>query len=101
MIDVVQNTIDGVLRQTIGMRSTAEGELPAAAITRRAVQAIFGSPLETLRPGAIGQTLTGSWQRAFVPGQWPARNVIAILPGSDPQLKNEYVVISNVGTRNG
>ncbi len=40
-----------------------------------------------------------------VPREYPARNVIAILPGSDPELKDEYVLVGahndHVGMVNG
>jgi len=51
-----------------------------------------GSTLSSLKPGATGGTLQG--EAGYQPGKpFPGRNVIAILRGSDPQLRNEYVAL--------
>ena len=50
-----------------------------------------GAPLDSLRPGAAGKTVHGTV--AFTETPAPARNVVAILRGSDPQLRGEYVAI--------
>ena len=52
---------------------------------------LLGAPLDSARVGAVGKTVHGSV--AFVETPAPARNVVAILPGSDPKLKGEYVAI--------
>lgn len=52
---------------------------------------LLGVPLDSARVGAAGKTVHGSV--AFVETPAPARNVVAILPGSDPKLKGEYVAI--------
>ena len=51
----------------------------------------LGVPLENARPGTVGRTLHGEVRYTVVDA--PARNVVAILPGSDPVLKNQYVAI--------
>ena len=98
---VAHNTADAVLRRNNAMRPERAG-LPAASITRRAAEAIFGSSLETVRVGAVGQPLSGRWRYAWAPSRWPARNVIAVLPGADPARASEYVLVSahndHVGT---
>lgn len=70
--------------------------IPAATATK-----IFGAPFETLKPGAVGQVITGSL--SFSEVLLPARNVVAILPGTDPQLRGQYVALGahndHVGTR--
>ena len=50
-----------------------------------------GAPLDSLRPGAAGRTVRGAVTFAETPA--PARNVVAILRGSDPKLRGEYVAI--------
>ena len=59
-------------------------------VTPRVVTLLFG-PTDSLKAGAAGKALTGSItlreERA------PGRNVVAILPGSDPALKGEYVAV--------
>src|SRR5207245_2139631 len=52
---------------------------------------LLGAPLDSLRAGAAGKTLHGSV--SFSETAAPARNVVAILPGSDPKLRGEYVAI--------
>jgi hypothetical protein len=52
---------------------------------------LLGAALDSVRAGAVGKTVHGSV--AFVETPAPARNVVAILPGSDPKLKGEYVAI--------
>ncbi len=62
-------------------------------ITRAAAAMLFGGrELSTLAPGAPGGSVTASLDFVEEPSDW-ARNVVAIIPGSDPVLKNEYVAI--------
>ena len=68
---------------------------PQAAIrlTRDAAAMLFkGKPVEGLSPGATGSVVTASLDFVELPTEW-ARNVVAILPGSDPKLKYQYVAI--------
>ena len=68
---------------------------PQAAIrlTRDAAAMLFkGKPVEGLSPGATGGVVTASLDFVELPTEW-ARNVVAILPGSDPKLKYQYVAI--------
>jgi hypothetical protein len=51
----------------------------------------LGVPIDNARPGTVGRTLHGEIRYTITDS--PARNVVAILPGSDPRLKNEYVAI--------
>ncbi len=52
---------------------------------------LLGVPLDSARVGALGKTVQGSVTFSEMPV--PARNVIAVLPGSDPKLRGEYVAI--------
>jgi hypothetical protein len=54
---------------------------------------LFTQPIDSLKAGAAGHPLSLDLRVATVPVAFPARNVVAILPGSDPMLKNEYVAI--------
>jgi hypothetical protein len=56
-----------------------------------AVRKFLGVPLENARPGTLGRTLHGTIRYNVTDA--PARNVVAILRGSDPKLLNEYVAI--------
>ena len=59
--------------------------------TNSAAEALFGSPLESLHKGQLGKTVAFDIHQTEA--SRPGRNVIAILPGSDPRLKNEYIAI--------
>jgi Peptidase family M28 len=65
---------------------------PILLITTPVVEAIFGGPVSGLSRGQVGKTVTTDLRYTRTPGL-PGRNVIAILPGSDPKLKGEYVAI--------
>ena len=60
-------------------------------ITRPLAEALLGGPLDGAKRGAVGKTLTANIR--FIEQAKPARNVVAVLPGSDPKLKGEYVAI--------
>ena len=57
--------------------------------TKAAAQAIMGASLDGMAKGTAGTTLGGSF--SYDETQALGRNVVAVLPGSDPKLKNEYV----------
>lgn len=63
-------------------------------VTTSAASALLGAPLATAAPGQVGPAVTGSVAYKRRPFDFPARNVIAILTGSDPALGNTYVAIS-------
>jgi hypothetical protein len=52
---------------------------------------ILGVAVDNARPGTEGRTLHGDIK--YTMKDAPARNVVAIIPGSDPKLKKEYVAI--------
>jgi Peptidase family M28 len=56
-------------------------------------QALFGGPVEGLAVGAVAPRRFGGGIRYFAPDTIQARNVVAILPGSDPVRRDEYVGI--------
>ena len=63
---------------------------PTFLVSPRVAELIFGS-FATATSGAAGKSLDGT---LFIKReQAPGRNVVAILPGSDPILKGEYVAI--------
>jgi hypothetical protein len=99
---IVIATLDSVPAELrAGMQSPETVPLPEGAppripaffyATRALADAMFGAPVTSLQRGAAGKTVTGTMN--FVSG--PAagtRNVVAILPGSDPVLRNQYVAI--------
>jgi hypothetical protein len=62
-------------------------------ISSSAASRIMGAPLSTLQPGARGKTVDVNVRFAESAVAAPARNVIAILRGSDPALRGQYVAI--------
>ena len=60
-------------------------------LSSRAGEALLGAPLADVRPGAAGGTVHGQILYDETPA--PARNVVAIVEGSDPGLRGEYVAL--------
>ena len=60
--------------------------------TQALAETMLGAPLAGARVGQAGKTLSSSVSFAESPAPG-ARNVVAILEGSDPKLKNTYVAI--------
>ena len=60
-------------------------------VTKAVARAMLGRDAETAPPGTPGGTVRG--QIRYVAKDAPARNVIAVLPGSDPALRGQYVAI--------
>jgi hypothetical protein len=55
-------------------------------------EAMFGGPIAGAKVGQLGKTLSGSVNYTETPAPG-ARNVIAVLEGSDAKLKGQYVAI--------
>jgi hypothetical protein len=62
-----------------------------ATITPAVAAALLGKPADRAMKGDKGSVATLDVHVSNLPA--PTRNVVAILPGTDPVLKNEYVVI--------
>src|SRR5687767_3621824 len=84
------------------LRGSGNGLLDRAPSTQRpfglllsqaAAERIMGRRLSALRAGARGSEMTARVRFVDRPVQAPARNVIAILRGSDPSLRGQYVAI--------
>jgi len=63
--------------------------------TRAFGESIFGRSLDSLAVGTAGKPITGRAGFVDRPTEAPAQNVVAILPGSDPALRHEYVAIGS------
>ena len=62
-------------------------------LTRAAAAQLFGGqPVASMMAGTVGGTVTASLDYVELPSEF-ARNVVAIIPGSDPVLKHQYVAI--------
>lgn len=73
--------------------AATQAKLVGATISAAAAQRIFARPLDRLSMGATGKPVSGTWTYAWKKSATPARNVIAILPGSDPARAGEYVLV--------
>ncbi len=68
---------------------------PAATLrlTRAAAAQLLGrASLDGVRAGTLGGTVNASLEFVELPSEF-GRNVVAIIPGSDPALRNQYVAI--------
>ncbi|MBC7897991.1 MAG: hypothetical protein H7066_21395, partial [Cytophagaceae bacterium] len=62
-------------------------------LTKAAAAQLFGGqPVESMAAGTAGGTVNASLDFVELPSQF-ARNVVAIIPGSDPVLRHQYVAI--------
>ena len=62
-------------------------------VTRRVASALLGANIDSVKTGALGGTVTSTPRFGEKPVQYPARNVVAMIPGSDPKLRNQFVAI--------
>lgn len=60
--------------------------------TAAAARLFGGTSLEGVTAGAKGGTVTASLDFVEIPTEW-GRNVVAVIPGSDPVLKHQYVAV--------
>jgi hypothetical protein len=103
-------TLDGIgpserldLRESGAQLAGGEGrETPTFMyVTSRAAEALLGAAPSTLRPGAEGRTVSGQIRFGDTPVEQPARNVVAVLPGSDPALRGQFVAIGSHNDHDG
>ncbi len=76
--------------------SAAAAETPIPSyiyITRRMAGLLLGVPIDSARTGMGGVPLTGSPRFVDRLPRYPARNVVALVRGSDPALQGQYVAI--------
>jgi hypothetical protein len=71
-----------------GVAPTVMLVTPAAAVRMLGVSALDGVAV-----GTTGRTVSGNLGFVETPAPYPARNVIGILPGSDPALRGQYVAV--------
>ena len=62
-------------------------------LTRRGAARLFRqTSLDGVAAGARGGVVTASLEFVELPTDW-ARNVVAVIPGSDPELRNQFVAV--------
>lgn len=95
--DVPEPTVNGLYRGRMGMQPNApvagQPTIGGATISEGVATQLFGKSSDQLTVGATGKTVSGSWNYEWRMSATPARNVIAILPGSDPTRAAEYVLV--------
>ena len=79
---------------SVATDTTVRAGKPLLLVTPSAATALLGAEPGTLSAGAAGRTLRGRVGYARAPLRYPARNVVAILPGRDPALRSTYVSLS-------
>jgi hypothetical protein len=62
-------------------------------VTEEAASHMFDAPLGQIAVGTAGKPIGVEIRVQSTPTAYPARNVVAILPGSDSRLRGEYVAI--------
>ncbi|MGH7583269.1 MAG: M28 family peptidase [Gemmatimonadales bacterium] len=100
--DLAPNAANAAFATRNGMRLDTPANVPGAAeITADAAARLFGKPVDEVSVGSAGAPVSGSWDHHWQISPTPARNVIAILPGSDPARAGEYVLLSAHNDHNG
>ncbi len=95
-LDVIGSETVSRLREGRPVPDTARaaGVIPVVWLSRRAATTLLGAEPSTLASGAAGVSVTGRFDIARAPVPFPARNVVAILRGSDPTLRGQYVSLT-------
>ena len=70
-------------------------DMPTLAIVTNAfAERLLGRSVYDAQPGTVGTTLRGAMRVGIFPLEFAARNVVAILPGTDPGVKGEYISLT-------
>ena len=68
--------------------------VPIIWLSKSAAAALLGAAPEGLATGTTGRRVSGGFGFRSTPVRYPARNVVAILRGTDPALRGEYVSLT-------
>ena len=74
--------------------TTTAARAPIIYVSRATAAKLLGAAPEGLTAGTAGHRVSGFVGYRFAPVRFPARNVVAILRGSDPALRGEYVSLT-------
>jgi hypothetical protein len=66
-----------------------------AAIDEATARELLGADPAALKPGATGRQVRGSMEVVVSAAPTPTRNVVAVLRGSDPALRGQYVAVGS------
>ncbi|MBC7844132.1 MAG: M28 family peptidase [Gemmatimonadaceae bacterium] len=74
---------------------TTWAEVPTLALVTNAFAIkLLGRDVYSATPGAVGRTLGGAMRVGVFPLEFAARNVVGILPGTDPLVNKQYVSLT-------
>jgi hypothetical protein len=101
---IVGATLDAVSPNTLRRLRAPLTRVRGGNVTGTAPEALLVTPaaaarmlgvttLDGLAVGAAGRALSGDVGLIETPAPYPARNVIGIVPGSDPAVRGEYVAV--------
>ncbi len=92
---VGSDLVDQIMHGRITTDTTPPPVLPPTLlVSRGAAATLVGMDLATAQPGQSGPELGGGIAVVREPLRYPSRNVVGILPGSDPALRGTYVALS-------
>jgi len=93
IVTVIQELPENVLRAaratSMVMKGAGERTPLSLIATEHAADVMLGVPFASATVGQAGKTISGDVR--FTESPVPARNVVAILPGSDPKVKGQFV----------
>jgi hypothetical protein len=69
--------------------------LTVISVTKAAAEKMLGKPFERLTLGAGGSDVSGRAEFIDRPTEAPSYNVVGIVRGSDPKLRNSYVAVGS------
>lgn len=95
-LDGLPDPVRGFLSEgAIGMPDSSgfQPRFPVMYVTRATAEAMMGGTLAGVLPGTEGKRVTARGGFIRQPTAIPGRNVVAIIPGTDPALRGQYVAI--------
>jgi hypothetical protein len=76
------------------LKDGKDPELPSFLyVSKPVAEALLGADIDSAKAGATGSTVASTPRFVESPTQYPARNVVAAIRGSDPKLRDEFVAI--------
>ncbi|MCU0619084.1 MAG: M20/M25/M40 family metallo-hydrolase [Gemmatimonadaceae bacterium] len=94
-VPVPANFLAFFRQPSVGMPPKAtEAAVPTPTsfvLSPKGVQALFGTRIDSLTVGQVGRTFATTL--AFTESPAPSYNLVAVLPGSDPALRGQYVAV--------
>jgi hypothetical protein len=90
--------VANAFNRRIAMRPSTDAPsagIPGAIISVATARSLFGDKHhDELTIGMAGSRISGNWNYQWTMAQYPARNVVGIVPGTDSLLRNQYVALS-------